>query len=81
MSGARRHSPRSLVVHRDLRRAAALSRKTTLRALIERGLQRELADPSDAPIRPLEQLRQLDSSVWKGTHPDTYVAKLREGWE
>ena len=60
---------------------AALSRKTTRRALIERGLQRELADPSASSTRPLEQLRQLDTSVWEDTDPDAYVAEMREGWE
>ena len=60
---------------------AALERGTTLRALIECGLTRELKNPSKIPSQPLEGIRQLDASVWEGTQPDSYVSELREGWE
>ena len=64
-----------------LAKRAALERGTTLKALIQNGLSRELKDPSDLYYRPLDGVRQLDSSVWEGTSSDDYVTSMREGWE
>lgn len=64
-----------------LAKRAALERGTTLRALIENGLSRELKDPSDGVYRQLDGVRQLDASVWEGTSPDDYVTSMRKGWE
>ena len=64
-----------------LAKQAALERRTTLKALILNGLSRELKDPSSLYYRPLDGLRQLDSSVWEGTRSDDYVTSMRKGWE
>ena len=64
-----------------LAKQAALERRTTLKALILNGLSRELKDPSSLYYRPLDGLRQLDSSVWEGTSSDDYVTSMRKGWE
>ena len=64
-----------------LAKQVALERRTTLKALILNGLSRELKDPSSLYYRPLDGLRQLDSSVWEGTRSDDYVASMRKGWE
>lgn len=59
---------------------AALERSTTLKALIESGLRRELALDAGAVQDPLELLRQLDSEIWNETDADAYVAEQRAKW-
>ncbi len=59
---------------------AALERRTTLRALVERGLRRELGLPHEGQAHPLDGLVAVDSQVWRGVESDTYVAEQRSGW-
>jgi hypothetical protein len=59
---------------------AALTRKITLRTLVERGLQRELADPSPSASSPVQGLRSLDASIWAQMPADAYVDDLRKDW-
>lgn len=69
--------PESLVFEA---KKTALTRKVTLRTLVERGLRRELDDPSPPASSPLQSLRALDASIWSGTPADTYVEDLRKDW-
>jgi Arc/MetJ family transcription regulator len=59
---------------------AALERKTTLRALVDRGLRRELGLPDEGQNHPLEGLATMDSQIWRGVEGDAYVAEQRSGW-
>ena len=59
---------------------AAIERRTTLRALVESGLRRELAGP-ETQSHPLESILSLDTSVWKGVDADEFVAVERAKWE
>jgi hypothetical protein len=71
--------PESLVFEA---KKAALTRKVTLRTLVERGLRRELEDPSPASATsPLQSLRALDASIWTQVSADAYVADQRKDWE
>lgn len=58
----------------------ALSRKTTLRSLVLKGLQRELESPSPEPQNPLRALRDIGKEFWAETQADEYVRNLREDW-
>lgn len=60
---------------------AALERSVTLKTLIERGLMRELNDPSEEPKDGLDELMTLDASIWGAVDADRYVQEQREGWE
>jgi Arc/MetJ family transcription regulator len=59
---------------------AALERKTTLRALVDCGLRRELGLPDEGQNHPLEGLATMDSQIWRGVEADAYVAEQRSGW-
>jgi len=59
---------------------AALERRTTLRALVDRGLRRELGLPEEVTRHPLEGLVAVDAQVWRGVEGDAYVAEQRSGW-
>lgn len=60
----------------------ALERRTTLRALVENGLRRELAGDEDtAPRHPLEDVVSLDPAPWKGLEADEFVTAERARWE
>lgn len=60
---------------------AAIERRTTLRQLVQQGLQRELADPSPAQgVHPLRAVAELGQQDWSGTSADAYVESQREGW-
>jgi hypothetical protein len=59
---------------------AALERRTTLRALMESGLRRELAE-AKPETHPLEKILALDSAVWKGIDADDFVTVERAKWE
>ena len=61
-------------------KTVALSRKTTLRNLVVRGLEREIRNPSPEPTSPIRGLLNLDARVWKDTSSDEYVETLREDW-
>jgi len=57
-----------------------LARKLTLRAMVTRGLLREIRDPSPDQLTPIAALRGLDASIWSNTTADRYIEELREGW-
>lgn len=57
----------------------ALERRTTLRALIESGLRRELAGPEETS-HPLETMLTLDSLPWQGVDADDFVTFERAKW-
>jgi len=61
-------------------KTAALSRKTTLRNLVVRGLEREIRHPSPGPQSPIRGLLNLNTQVWRDTASDEYVATLRKDW-
>lgn len=69
--------PESLVFEA---KKAALNRKVTLRTLVERGLRREIENPSPPAASPLQSLRSLDASIWAQTPADRYVDDLRKDW-
>ena len=58
----------------------ALSRKTTLRSLVLRGLQRELQSPTPEFKSQIATLLAVDTAVWANVSPDSYVQTLRENW-
>ena len=58
----------------------ALSRRTTLRALVESGLRRELAGSGSSP-HPLTAISALDPAVWEGVEADRFIADERAKWE
>ncbi|MDX2080241.1 MAG: hypothetical protein SFU53_05600 [Terrimicrobiaceae bacterium] len=57
----------------------AIDRSTTLKALLESGLRRELAQPGPPACGRVARLRLVNSSIWKDA--DAYVATQRAGWE
>jgi len=61
-------------------KTAALSRKTTLRSLVLRGLRREIQNPSLEPESPIRGLLDLDTDLWRNTSADRYVKSLRKDW-
>jgi hypothetical protein len=58
----------------------ALARRVTLKTLVEKGLLREIQNPSPDPVSPLQSLRALDSSIWSEIPADSYVRDLRKDW-
>ncbi len=66
-----------------LRRAKrkALETNTTLKALVISGLKRELQSPGPAHANPIEHLKSIDRSIWRGVKADSYVRKLRKDWK
>jgi len=66
-----------------LRRAKrkALETNTTLKALVISGLKRELQTAGPVHATPLEHLKSIDRSVWRGVKADSYVRELRKGWK
>jgi hypothetical protein len=63
-------------------KAVALKRRTTLRCLVERGLQRELDAVEQENLEQLlTDLRDLSPGLWKGVEADRYVREERSGWE
>lgn len=70
--------PEDLVIEA---KTVALSRKTTLKNMVMRGLRREIQNPSPEEGGPLDGLLELESGLWKGTDPDAYVKALREDWK
>lgn len=62
-------------------KAVALKRRTTLRALVEQGLQRELETVEGEDLeRVLTGLRDLSPGLWKKVEADSYVREQRAGW-
>ncbi len=62
-------------------KAVALKRRTTLRAMVERGLQRELEAVEKANLEQvLTGLRDLSPGLWKSIEADAYVREERSGW-
>ncbi|HEY8903383.1 MAG TPA: hypothetical protein VIM48_06730 [Chthoniobacterales bacterium] len=59
----------------------AIERRTTLRALVEQGLRRELAMPAKPTSHPLERIASLNAEIWRGVDADRYVASERADWE
>lgn len=59
---------------------AALERRTTLRALVDRGLRRELGLPTGDQQHPLMGLVAVDGRLWQGLKGDAYVAEQRADW-
>ena len=59
---------------------AALERRTTLRALVDRGLRREIGMPVKGQPHPLDGLASVDSRIWRGVESDAYVAEQRSEW-
>ena len=58
---------------------AAIERRTTLRALVESGLRRELAG-AGTQSHPMESIVSLDRSPWQGVNADEFVARERAKW-
>ena len=58
----------------------ALQRRTTLRALVDRGLRREIGMPVEGQNHPLDGLASVDSQIWRGVSGDAYVAEQRSEW-
>jgi hypothetical protein len=69
--------PKELVLEA---KKAALARNLTLKTLVERGLLREIQNPSPPSLTPLQALRELNPSVWSGITADAYVEELRKEW-
>lgn len=69
--------PKELVLEA---KKVALTRGLTLKSLVERGLRREIVDPSPEPQEPLQALSGLDGSVWSEVSADEYVAQQRKDW-
>jgi hypothetical protein len=69
--------PDELVI---LAKKTAIDRKTTLRQLIEQGLQREIAPVGVTRKHPIDNLLKLDRSIWQGIDADQYVEDLRKDW-
>lgn len=61
-------------------KTVALSRKTTLRSLVLRGLQREIQSPSPEAQSPIRALLNLETGLWADTGADEYVENLRKDW-
>jgi hypothetical protein len=73
------HLPDDLVARA---KAVALARKTSLRALVERGLRRELeAADAGALERVLGSLREVAPDLWEDVDADAYVDEQRAGWK
>lgn len=60
---------------------AAIDRATTLKALVESGLRRELAVPAARCRGVVARLRAVDRGVWDDVNADHYVTDQRAGWE
>ena len=58
----------------------AIQRRTTLRALVDRGLRREIGLPDVPRQHPLRILAAADDEIWRGIRGDAYVAEQRAGW-
>jgi len=69
--------PKELVLEA---KKAALARNLTLKNLVERGLLREIQNPSPHPLTPLQALQGLNPAVWSGITADAYVEELRKEW-
>ena len=62
-------------------KAVALKRRTTLRAIVERGLQRELEAVEEVNLEQvLTDLRDLSPGLWNTIEADSYVSEERSGW-
>ena len=62
-------------------KSVALKRRTTLRSLVERGLQRELDAVEHKNIEQmLTGLCDLNHGLWKNIDADTYVREERSCW-
>ena len=59
---------------------AAVERRSSLRALVEQGLNVVLASSSEGRDSPVDELAGLGKESWKGVHPDRYVRESRKGW-
>jgi predicted transcriptional regulator len=72
------HLPDDLVARA---KAVALERNSSLRALVERGLRREIeaADPGTLE-RVLASLREVAPELWENVDADAYVDEQRTGW-
>ena len=73
------HLPDDLVVRA---KAEANRRRTSLRAVIERGLRRELETPSSEDLEALlTSLHEELPGLWQGVDADEYVDEQRSGWD
>lgn len=61
-------------------KTVALTRRTTLRGLVMRGLRREIQNPSTDPQSPVSALLGLDDKIWQKLTADQYVESLRKDW-
>ncbi len=61
-------------------KTVALTRKTTLRGLVLRGLRREIQNPSAEPESPISALLRLEGGLWQDLPADLYVESLRKDW-
>ncbi|NCD34177.1 MAG: hypothetical protein EOL87_12290 [Spartobacteria bacterium] len=61
---------------------AAVDRRCSLKALVEEGLRRVLADKmeSNAAV-PAERFAALANTVWNNIGADRYVKDIRKGWK
>ena len=60
---------------------AAAAKRTSLKALVEAGLELILHGKTGTPKDSLDALAGLGKDAWKGIHPDRYVRESRKGWE
>ena len=73
------HLPDDLVVRA---KAEANRRRTSLRALIERSLRRELETASSEDLEALlSSLQEELPGLWRGVDADEYVDEQRSGWD
>lgn len=60
---------------------AAIERGTSLRRLVEEGLELVLQRRSGGTKDPVDRLAGLGRDVWDGVNADEYVRHSRRGWE
>lgn len=59
----------------------AIERGTTLRQLVENGLQREIREPIPPEVsHPLRKIASLEKSLWDVSPADAYVQRERAEW-
>ena len=59
----------------------ALERRTTLRQLVQQGLEKELRiDTSPRPAHPLQRVVVVGQNDWSANSADDYVAEQRADW-
>lgn len=59
----------------------AVERRSSLRALVEEGLELVLACPADHELDPLQVLAGMDRKIWTGVNVERFIRDARKGWK